>query len=105
MLRGESYADFALLWLLCHQSRVEGEQANDCWLEKWSRMSQEQGVRALEQLRKGVEQAINALGSGFLAHTNNHVLKEKLRAGTLSGQAYYNQVLRLVYRLLILFVA
>jgi hypothetical protein len=105
MLRGESYADFALLWLLCHQSRVEGERASDCWLEQWAKTAQEQGVRALEQLRKGVEQAINALGSGFLAQSNNQVLKEKLRTGTLSGQAYYNQVLRLVYRLLILFVA
>jgi len=56
-------------------------------------------------LRAGVEQAINALGSGFLAHLANAKLKEILRSGGLSGQDYYRQLLRLVYRLLFLFVA
>ncbi|MBA2286378.1 MAG: N-6 DNA methylase, partial [Ktedonobacteraceae bacterium] len=93
------------LWLLCHESRVEAERPADCWLEKWSRQAQEQGVRALEQLRNGVEAAINALGGGFLAHPANHELREKLRSGQLQAPEYYKQVLRLVYRLLILFVA
>jgi len=105
MMQGECYADFVLFWLLCHQSRVEGERPGDCWLEKWSHLAQEQGVRVLDQLRDGVEAAINVLGRGFLAHPANQDLREKLRAGRLSGQDYYNQVLRLVYRLLILFVA
>src|SRR5579885_828424 len=105
MMQGECYSDFVLFWLLCHQSRVEGERPGDCWLEKWSHLAQEQGVRVLDQLRDGVEAAINVLGSGFLAHPANHELHEKLRAGRLRGQDYYNQVLRLVYRLLILFVA
>jgi hypothetical protein len=46
MMNGEVYADFVLLWLLCHQSRVEAERPEECWLEKWSRMAQEQGTRA-----------------------------------------------------------
>ncbi len=105
MMNGEVYADFVLLWLLCHQSRVEAERPTECWLEKWSHTAQEQGTRALEQLRNGVEKAISALGSGFLAHPANHVLCEKLRSGTLSTQDYYRQLLRLVYRLLVMFVA
>jgi hypothetical protein len=105
MMQGECYADFVLFWLLCQQSRVEGERPSDCWLEKWSHLAQEQGVRVLDQLRDGVEAAINVLGSGFLAHPANHELREKLRVGRLQGQDYYNQVLRFVYRLLILFVA
>jgi hypothetical protein len=105
MMNSELYADFVLLWLLCHQSRVEAEKPEECWLEKWSRTAHEQGTRALDQLRNGVEKAITALGSGFLAHAANNVLREKLRAGELSAQDYYRQVLRLVYRLLVLLVA
>jgi hypothetical protein len=105
MMLGENYADFVLLWLLCHQSRVEAENPNDCWLEKWSQASKERGVRALEQLRRGVEQAITALGRGFLSCQVNRKLREDLRSGALNCQDYYRQLLRLVYRLLFLFSA
>lgn len=105
LMEGEAYSDFVLLWLLCHQSRVEGERKEDYWLEKWSKTAQEQGVRALDSLRQGVEAAITALGKGFLAHRANTELKEKLRNGDLDKQDYYRQILRLVYRLLFLFVA
>ncbi|MGH7595373.1 MAG: Eco57I restriction-modification methylase domain-containing protein [bacterium] len=105
MMAGEIYADFVLLWLLCHQSRVEAERAEDCWLEKWSRTAQEQGTRALEELRKGVKDAIAALGRGFLAHPANQMLREKLRTGALDKQDYYRQLLRLVYRLIFMFAA
>jgi Eco57I restriction-modification methylase len=105
IFQGENYADFVLLWLLCHQSRVEAERPADCWLEKWSRIAQEQGIRALNKLRDGVEQAINILGSGFLAHSSNRALRERLRLGELNTQDYYHQVLRMVYRLIVLFVA
>jgi hypothetical protein len=105
MMSGEVYADFVLLWLLCHQSRVEAERPSECWLERWSKAAQEQGTRALEQLRSGVEAAIAALGRGFLANQANATLRDKLRAGALNAQDYYRQLLRLVYRLLFLFVA
>ena len=62
---GEGYSDFVLLWLLCHQSRVEAESPSDCWLEKWSQSSRERGVRALDQLRTGVEDAITSLVGAF----------------------------------------
>jgi hypothetical protein len=105
MMDGEVYADFVLLWLLCHQSRVEAEKSEACWLEQWARAAQEQGTRALDRLRDGVEQAIKALGRGFLAHPANAILRDNLRAGDLDKQDYYRQLLRLVYRLLFLFVA
>ncbi len=105
MMLGENYADFVLLWLLCHQSRVEAETSKDCWLEKWSQASKERGVRALDQLRRGVEQAITALGRGFLSCQPNRKLREDLRSGALDPQDYYRQLLRLVYRLLFLFSA
>ncbi|MCX6064965.1 MAG: hypothetical protein NT121_04325 [Chloroflexi bacterium] len=110
MFDGEVYSDFALLWLICHQSRLEtvgadGSRPEPCYLERWSKLSQEQGTRALEHLRKGVEQAIAALGSGFLRAPANQKLRADLRSGALSTHDYYRQLLRLVYRLIFLFVA
>jgi N-6 DNA Methylase len=105
MFDGKIYADFLLLWRLCNQSRVEAERPQDCWLEQWSKAAQQQGLRVLDQLRGGVEQAIAALGSGFLACPSNKQLRNRLRAGNLDAQDYYRQLLRLVYRLLFLFVA
>jgi len=61
MMDGEIYSDFVLLWLLVHQSRVEAEVPEDCWLERWSIEARTQGTRALDHLRNGVEQAILAL--------------------------------------------
>lgn len=108
MMDSEAYSDFFLLFLLCHQSRVEvpeGKTPASCWLERWYNTAAQQGVRALDQLRDGVQNAIEALGGGFLAHPANEALREKLRAGRLNTQDYYRQVLRQVYRLLFLFVA
>lgn len=105
MMEGQVYSDFCLLWLLAHQSRVEADKPEECWLEKWSRAAQEQGTRALDQLRGGVEESISALGRGFLAHPANRDLREKLYKGKLEAQDYYRQLLRLVYRLIFLFVA
>jgi len=104
MMAGELYADFTLLWLTAHQSRLEGAPES-CWLEKWSQEAAEQGTRALDSLRDGVQEAISILGRGFLAHGANGELREKLRSGALSTADYYRQLLRLVYRLIFLFVA
>ena len=105
MMDGEVYSDFVLFWLICHQSRTEGERPSDCWLEKWMKDAEDKGTRALEDLRQGVEHAINALGVGFLAYPTNAALREKLSSGALDNQDYYRQLLRMVYRLLFLFVA
>jgi len=102
---GELYPDFVVLWLLCHQSRVEAERPEECWLERWSSLGWEQGARALESLREGVQQAIESLGRGILSHHSNGKLRERLKSGSLSTQDLYRELLRLVYRLLFLFVA
>lgn len=104
MMEGEQYSDFVLLYLLLHQSRLESNKPEECVLEQWSREAAETGARALDGLRDGVERAITALGKGFLRGGNGE-LKRKLQEGELSPQDYYRQLLRLVYRLLFLFVA
>lgn len=105
MMEGEAYSDFVLLWLVCHQSRFEGSEPGDYWIEKWRRQAIEQGTRALESLRDSVENAIRCLGSGFLSHRENMGLRESLRTGKLTSQDYYHQLLRLIYRFIFLLVA
>ncbi len=116
MFEGDVYSDFVLLWLVGHQSRLEapladGKSERDdcrgqpCWLERWMKVAQTFRTRARDQLRDGVETAITALGRGFLAHPDNASLRQQLQQGVLSAPDYYRQLLRLVYRLLFLFVA
>ncbi len=107
MFSGEVYADFALLWLTCHQSRLEpqDDKIEGCWLERWTQAAQTQGTRALNTLRDGVETAISTLGAGFVAHPANAALREDLRSGELATADYYRELLRLIYRLIFLFVA
>jgi hypothetical protein len=105
MFEGNHYADFALAWMLFHQSRFAQEvsRPDDCWLEKWFALARDQGVAALDDLRGGVERAIEALGLGFLRHKDNAGLREELRDGALDKQEYYRELLRLVYRCIFLF--
>src|SRR6202158_1849508 len=105
MMGGEAYADFALLWLVCHQSRFEAESPADCWLERWFADTRRQGTRAMDNLRNGVERGLNALGAGFLAEPSNGGLRGRLRSREFSTEDYYRQLLRLVYRMIFLFVA
>ncbi|MGD0358596.1 MAG: N-6 DNA methylase [Terracidiphilus sp.] len=105
---GEAFADFRLLWMVCHQSRLEGtakDRPETCWLELWSKQAQTDGRRALDQLRVGVEKALESLGTGFVSHKANQALCQRLKAGELNKQDFYRQLLRLIYRLIFLFVA
>jgi len=100
----ERYADFAALWLLAHESRFgrEGQPVTECSLEAWRNAGREEGTRAREHLRRGVEDALIALGQGFLAHPENRDLRAELQSGALPTRDYFNQLLRLVYRLIFL---
>jgi hypothetical protein len=102
----ERYADFVALWLIVHGTRFGalGDPPRPI-LEHWHDLAQETGERALERLRDGVTAALRALGNGFLAHPTNQMLRERLRTGALTPVAYYTQLLRLVYRLILLFTA
>ncbi len=102
---GDLYPDFFLFWILCHQSRFEGEKPSAGWLEKWKKAAEDKSLRALENLRPGVERAIAELGSGLIAHPANTALRDRLSSGRLDKQEFYRQILRTVYRILFLFVA
>ncbi|MGV9844514.1 Eco57I restriction-modification methylase domain-containing protein [Streptomyces fungicidicus] len=100
---GELFSEFVLLYRLLHVSRfevAEGAAPSSYWLEKWRTEAIASGTRALDQLRKGVQEAITALGTGFLRHPENGSLREDVRPKPLQ-----KALLRLVYRLLFVFVA
>ncbi|NLT54426.1 MAG: N-6 DNA methylase, partial [Actinomycetales bacterium] len=109
MFDGELFAEFTVLYLLAHQSRVEtGETGTpgDCWLERWRTTGITQGVRALELLRDGVQQALEVLGTGFLQHPANAALREGLApGGPIRLEDLHVALLRTVYRLLFWAVA
>jgi len=107
LFEDDLYSDFVALWLTLHGSRFlsQNGKISQCWLEQWREQAVEEGERAREHLRAGVEQALRALGTGFVAHPANQALREALSSGQLSPNAYFQQLLRLVYRLLFLLTA
>ncbi|MFG2591170.1 Eco57I restriction-modification methylase domain-containing protein [Streptomyces sp. NPDC048438] len=100
---GELFSEFVLLYMTLHASRFEvgeGQPASGCWLEKWRAEAVTSGARALDQLRLGVQHALTVLGTGFLRHPANTALREDVNPKALQAA-----LLRLVYRLLFVFVA
>ena len=107
---GELFSDFVLLYLVCHETRFAAHDdggPQSCHLEQWRGFDAQQGERALDQLRRGVEEAISILGTGFISHPANPQLRARLdpAAGTLRLDDLNRALLRLVYRLLFWFVA
>ena len=115
MFSGEVYPDFVLLWLVAHATRFAPRDGGPpdsgparpetCWLERWTCEADRQGARALGELRGGVERALETLGAGFTGHPKNAALREALRAGEVGLDDFHGQLLRVVYRLIFLFVA
>jgi hypothetical protein len=101
------FADFSALWLVIHQSRFGkiGSPPSDCVLERWREKGREQGVAARERLGEGVEAALKILGEGFLQHRDNAALVRVLETGELDAHAYFQELLRTVYRFIFLFTA
>lgn len=105
IFRDEMFADFAALWLLLHVSRfgAEGAAASDCALERWREAGMRAGTSARERLRVNVEEALMALGQGIL--DANPAIRERLDSNQLTMPHLFEQMLRVVYRLIFLGVA
>lgn len=102
MMDSGSFVEFGIFWRMCHYTRLL--DGHDSWLEKWMHESASRGTPARDLLRGAVENALNALGRGFLRHPRNKALRRRLQNGELTPNDYYRQLLRLVYRLIFLFV-
>ncbi|SIF83256.1 type II restriction enzyme methylase subunit [Mycobacteroides abscessus subsp. abscessus] len=124
------YSDFRILFLTVHASRfaprlddkaakaaadsedsgedAEVEQAesklDNCWLERWRTTAIDDGARALLNLQHGVAAALQELGTGFVGHPANTALRETLAAATDADRDLQRALLRIAYRLIVLFV-
>lgn len=104
LLGSKHYAEFANAWRLLHASRALTDTQNtSCIWERWRHEGQQEGTRVRDGLRNGVEKALLTLGEGFLQHPSNDKLRAALDSGQLSRDAYFQQLLRLVYRLIFVF--
>lgn len=102
----ELLADFSAFWLLAHASRFGAAETppTDCPWERWRAAGQQAGVTVRGKLRYQVAEALRALGTGFLSHPDNGALRAALQS-TQDGydrQAFFEELLRLVYRLIFL---
>ncbi|WIV99689.1 N-6 DNA methylase [Kinneretia aquatilis] len=102
----ELLADFSAFWLLAHASRFGSAEAppSDCPWERWRSVALEVGDTVRGALRKNVTAALRELGTGFLSHPANSALRAALQSAE-SGydrQAFFEELLRLVYRLIFL---
>lgn len=125
------YSDFRILFLTVHASRFsprldekaakaatvtedddvveDAEQVepklDNCWLEQWRTTAIDDGARAMLNLQHGIAAALQELGTGFVAHPANVALRETLAAATDADRDLQRALLRIAYRLIVLFVA
>lgn len=128
------YADFRLLFLAAHASRFapqltaaakkqataaedDGDSESDdetelpearldnCWLERWRVHAIEVGSRARLNLQDGIAIALEHLGNGFLAYQDNITLRGHLASAHDADRDLHRALLRIAYRLIVLFVA
>ena len=106
MFDDELFSDFAVLYRLLHASRLPARQteAGQAPVEKYHQNAIESGARIRDGLRDAVEDSLVALGNGFLQHPCNEHLRAEIAEGRISAQAYYQLLLRLIYRVLFLMV-
>ncbi|KGQ22835.2 hypothetical protein THFILI_04745 [Thermus filiformis] len=100
LMEGDAQAEFALLFRLLHRTRLPKTpaEARESLLEQYYQEALSQGERAREKLRDGVEAFLKQVGTGFLRGPGGEKLAK-------NPQTFYEDLLRLAYRLLFLLVA
>lgn len=100
------FADFAVLYRLLHATRLPAapERTAECLIERYHQNSVESGARIREGLSLAVEKTLESLANGFLSHPRNDALRAAATSGKLAAPELYQHLLRLIYRLLFLFV-
>jgi len=106
IFRDKLFADFALLYRIVHATRLplSNDTAAESLIEQYHQDSLEQGARIREGLSSAVKDAVLNFGNGFLKHPDNSDLQDAIEREELSASDYYQQILRLIYRLLFLMV-
>jgi hypothetical protein len=106
MMEEDLYSDFVILYRVLHASRMPKkiDGGAESIIEKYHQEGLEAGSTIRSKLGDAVKEAIKSLANGFINHPNNTVLREAVASGNFSADEYYRHQLRIIYRLLFLFV-
>jgi len=106
MMEEDLYSDFVIFYRLLHSSRMKKQfdEAAENIIEKYHQESLEAGSTIRSKLGYAVKQAIATLGLEFINHPKNISLREAVKNGNINSDEFYRHQLRIIYRLLFLFV-
>ncbi|MBM3439938.1 MAG: restriction endonuclease, partial [Bacteroidetes bacterium] len=106
MMEEDLYSDFVILYRVLHASRMPKkiDGGAESIIEKYHQEGLEAGSTIRSKLGDAVKEAIKSLANGFINHPNNPALREAVASGNFSADEYYRHQLRIIYRLLFLFV-
>ncbi len=106
MMEEDLYSDFVILYRVLHASRMPKkiDGGVESIIEKYHQEGLEAGSTIRSKLGDAVKEAIRSLANGFINHPNNAALREAVASGNFSVDEYYRHQLRIIYRLLFLFV-
>ncbi len=106
MMEEDLYSDFVILYRVLHASRMPKrvDGGTDSIIEKYHHEGLEAGSTIRNKLGEAVKGAIKNLANGFINHPNNGALRGAVTAGNINTDEYYRHQLRIIYRLLFLFV-
>ncbi len=106
IMEEDLYSDFVIFYRVLHASRMPAKMDGgaESIIEKYHQEGLEAGSTIRSKLGEAVKGAILKLANGFLNHTANTGLRTALEEGRLNPDEYYRHQLRVVYRLLFLFV-
>ena len=101
----DDISSFSMLWLTIHRSRfgLSSHPATECTLETWRNAGAAEGEVVRDRLSAQVKEALICIGSGMLEA--NPKLRKKLESGDTSLKEWFNELLRIVYRLIFIMVA
>jgi len=106
MMEEDLYSDFVILYRVLHASRMPKkiDGGAESIIEKYHQEALEAGSTIRSKLGDAVKEAIKSLANGFINHPNNPALREAVASGNFIADEYYRHQLRIIYRLLFLFV-
>nr|MBP7497852.1 restriction endonuclease [Bacteroidales bacterium] len=106
IMEEDLYSDFVIFYRLLHISRMpqKMDAGAESIIEKYHQEGLEAGATIRSKLGNAVKNTIKALANGFVNHPDNSELRAAISKGNFDSDEYYRQQLRIIYRLLFLFV-
>ena len=106
IMEEDLYSDFVILYRLLHVSRMpqQPDGGPESIIEKFHQEGLEAGATIRSKLGDAVKESIKTLANGFVNHPDNQELRLAIADGRFDAVEFYRQQLRIVYRLLFLFV-